>query len=70
MGPTTPAAEIVDKVGFYSFFVMTLLTVVCIAFGFFAVIQEFKQPTWAEACIKAGGVPTQNGPSNFDCKVL
>lgn len=70
MGPTTPSAEIVDKVGFYAFFTMTLLTVVCIAFGFFAVIQKFKQPNWAEACIEAGGVPVKLAKSTFDCKVI
>jgi hypothetical protein len=50
------------------FVVMTSLIIICIAFGFYAVIDQFKQPNWKEACIAQGGVPVQLEKSYFDCK--
>ena len=45
-----------------------LTILICIAFGFYAVIDKYKQPTWAEVCITNGGVPVQLEKSTFDCK--
>jgi len=44
------------------------LLIICIAFGFYAVIDQFKQPNWQEACIAQGGVPVQIEKSTYDCK--
>jgi hypothetical protein len=61
-------AEIVQRIGFYSFVIMSSLIVICIGFGFYAVIDKYKQPDWAEVCIEKGGVPVQLEKSYFDCK--
>lgn len=61
-------AEIVQRIGFYSFVTMSSLIVICIGFGFYAVIDKYKQPDWAEVCIEKGGVPVQLEKSYFDCK--
>ena len=61
-------AEIVQRIGFYSFVTMSSLIVICIGFGFHAVIDKNKQPDWAEVCIEKGGVPVQLEKSYFDCK--
>ena len=61
-------AEIVQRIGFYSFATMSSLIVICIGFGFYAVIDKFKQPSWSEVCIAKGGVPVQLEKSYFDCK--
>jgi len=42
------SAQVVQKLGFYMFVVMTSLMVICIAFGFYAVIQKFNEPNWKE----------------------
>lgn len=62
------SAEIVDRIGLASFYSMSTLILVCIAFGFFAVYDSYKQPTWQEACITQGGIPIQKGKLQFDCK--
>jgi hypothetical protein len=62
------SAQVVERIGFYAFVVMTSLILICIAFGFYAVIDKYKQPTWTEACIAKGGVPVQLEKSMFDCK--
>ena len=64
------SAQVVQKLGFYMFVVMTSLILICIAFGFYAVITKFKEPTWKEACIAQGGVPVQLEKSVFDCKKM
>ena len=64
----TMTSEIVERIGFYAFVVMTSLILICIAFGFYAVIDKYKQPSWAEVCIANGGVPVQLEKSTFDCK--
>ena len=61
-------AEIVQRIGFYSFVTMSSLIGICIGFGFYAVIDKYKQPDWAEVCIEKGGVPVQLEKSYFDCK--
>lgn len=61
-------AEILQRIGFYSFVTMSSLIVICIGFGFYAVIDKYKQPDWAEVCIEKGGVPVQLEKSYFDCK--
>ena len=53
------SAQVVQKLGFYMFVVMTSLLLICTAFGFYAVITKFKEPSWKEACIAQGGVPVQ-----------
>jgi len=60
--------QIVEKLGFWSFIVMTTLILVCIAFGFWAVYQAAQTPDWQTACIQAGGVPVQLEKHYFDCK--
>ena len=62
------SAQVVQNLGFYMFVVMTSLIIICIGFGFYAVIDQFKQPTWQEACIAKGGVPIQLEKSTYDCK--
>ena len=62
------SAQVVQKLGFYMFVVMTSLLIICIAFGFYAVLDQFKQPNWQEACIAQGGVPVQIEKSTYDCK--
>ena len=64
------SAQVVQKLGFYMFVAMTSLILICIAFGFYAVITKFKEPTWKEACIAQGGVPVQLEKSVFDCKKM
>lgn len=64
------SAQVVQKLGFYMFVVMTSLIVICIAFGFYAVIDKYKQPNWQEVCIAKGGVPIQLEKSFFDCKKM
>jgi len=64
------SAEVVQRIGFYSFATMSSLIVICIAFGFYAVLQKFNEPSWKEACITNGGVPVQIAKSTFDCKVI
>ncbi len=64
------SAQVVQKLGFYMFVVMTSLIVICIAFGFYAVIDKYKQPSWKEVCIAKGGVPIQLEKSFFDCKKM
>lgn len=65
---TEISAQIVQRIGYYAFVVMTSLLLICIAFGFYAVIEKFQQPNWQEACIAKGGVPVQLARSSFDCK--
>ena len=62
------STQVVQKLGFYMFVVMTSLLIICIAFGFYAVIEKFQEPNWKEACIAQGGVPVQIAKSTFDCK--
>lgn len=62
------SAELVDRIGLASFYTMSTLTFVCIAIGFFAVYDSYRQPSWQQACITQGGVPVQLGKSQFDCK--
>lgn len=62
------SAQVVQKLGFYMFVVMTSLLIICIGFGFYAVIDKFKEPNWKEACLEKGGVPVQLDRSIFDCK--
>jgi hypothetical protein len=62
------SAQVVQKLGFYMFVIMTSLLIICIGFGFYAVIDKFKEPNWKEACLEKGGVPVQLDKSMFDCK--
>ena len=62
------STQVVQKLGFYMFVVMPSLLIICRAFGFYAVNEQFQQPNWAEACIANGGVPVQLEKSTFDCK--
>jgi len=64
------SAQVVQKLGFYMFVVMTSLLLICTAFGFYAVIQKFNEPNWKEVCIAKGGVPVQLEKSVFDCKKM
>ena len=64
----TMTSEVVERIGFYAFVVMTSLILICIAFGFYAVIDKYKQPNWSEVCIAKGGVPVKLEKSLFDCK--
>ena len=61
-------AELVERIGFMSFVAMSLLILVCIVFGFFAVYTKFSTPNWQQACINAGGVPVQIQQATYDCK--
>jgi len=65
---TTRSAQMVERFGYYAFVVMTSLLLICIAFGFYAVIDKFQEPNWKQACIEKGGVPVQLARSSFDCK--
>ena len=62
------SAQVVQKLGFYMFVIMTSLLIICIGFGFYAVIDKFKEPNWKEACLEKGGVPVQLDKLMFDCK--
>ena len=66
------SAKIVQKLGFVSFITMSSLIIICIMFGFYAVVQQAKvKPVdWKQACVQAGGVPVQLGQDHYDCKVL
>ncbi len=65
---STTNAKLVQRIGFYSFATMSSLIIICIAFGFYAVIEKFNEPNWKEICIEKGGVPVQLARSSFDCK--
>ena len=64
------SAQLIDRLGVASFIAMRSLIFVCILIGFIAVYTKYKQPSWEDACIKAGGVPVQIAKQSFDCKVL
>jgi hypothetical protein len=65
---TPMTSQLIDKLGLASFVTMSLLTVVCIGIGFFAVFQASNEMTWQQACIAKGGVPVQLAQYQFDCK--
>ena len=72
MNDVPVSARIVQKLGFISFVTMSSLIVVCIMFGFYAVVQQakIKPVDWKQACVQAGGVPVKLGKDYYDCKVL
>ena len=72
MNDVPVSARIVQKLGFISFVTMSSLIVVCIMFGFYAVVQQakIKPVDWKQACVQAGGVPVKLGEDYYDCKVL
>lgn len=65
---TPMTSQLIDKLGLASFVTMSLLIVVCIGIGFFAVFQKSNELTWQQACIQKGGVPIQIAQYQFDCK--